>query len=459
MIQALIEIVGKDYVLTSSEDKEFYGKDRLKGTTPNPLAIVKPKTIEEVQKVVLLCHDQKIAIVPSGGRTGYAGGALAMNGEVVLSLERMNRILSVNQIDRTIITEPGVFLSQIHDAAKGVGLYYPVDLSSRGSCHIGGTIATNAGGIRVIRYGLTRDWVLGLKVVLANGELMTINGSLYKNQTGYDLRQLFIGSEGTLGIIVEATLKLTVPSKPGTVVLFGTDSTDSILKLLDLSKKYSLSLLAFETFDTESINLVITNAKLKNPWKQGYPAYALIEVETFDNTTNEIELFFEDAIKLGIVKDALLATNETQYKTFWSYRELISEVISKHEYPHKNDISVPVSNLPQFIEQAQITLKKHYPTFRMAIFGHIGDGNLHINILKPNDLKIFDFHTECKKVDEHLFSLVKKFNGSISAEHGIGVQKRDFLHYSRSETEISLMRSIKKVMDPDRILNPGKMLS
>ena len=442
-------------VLTTPGDLEHYGRDWTRRWTPAPLAIALPASIEEVQSIVCWANELSVALVPSGGRTGLSGGAVAANGELVLSLERMNRVLAFDVVDRTLTVQPGISLQAVHDAARSHGLLYPVDFAARGSCSIGGNIATNAGGIRVIRYGNTREWVAGLKVVAGNGELLEFNRSLVKNSSGYDFRQLMIGSEGTLGIVVEATLKLTDPALPSQVMLLALPDMQALMQVFALFRA-RLSLQAFEFFTDLALNHVLEHGA-QRAIDGDYPYYVVAEFDAVDEKTREVALAtFEYAVEQGWVSDGVLAQSDAQAAALWRLREGITESLAPHR-PYKNDVSVRVSAVPAFLHEMQALLTQEYPRVEVVWFGHIGDGNLHINVLRPADLDEAAFISQCDHVTKLLAATLHAHGGSISAEHGIGLVKRAYLESTRSVAEIALMKGVRKVFDPNGILNPGKL--
>jgi len=444
-------------VLTEPGDLEHYGRDWTRRWTPAPLAIVLPSSIEEVQAIVRWANKSNIALVPSGGRTGLSGGAVAANGELVLSLERMNRVLDFNAVDRTLTVQPGITLQAVHDVARGHGLLYPVDFAARGSCSIGGNIATNAGGIRVIRYGNTREWIASLKVVAGNGELLEFNRGLIKNSSGYDFRQLMIGSEGTLGIVVEATLRLTDPPLPSQVMLLALPDMDALMQVFALFRA-RLSLQAFEFFTDHALHHVLAHGA-QRAIDGNYPYYVVTEFDAVDESTQEIALAtFEQAVEKGWVSDGVLAQSEAQAAALWRLREGITESLAPHR-PYKNDVSVKVSAVPAFLHEMQALLAHEYPHIEVVWFGHIGDGNLHINVLRPDDLDEAAFIAQCEHVTKLLAATLKHHGGSISAEHGIGLVKRAYLESTRDAAEILLMKGVRKVFDPHGILNPGKLFT
>ncbi len=451
-IRAFIEPA---HVRTDPDSGLNYGRDWTRLHTPNPLAVVLPGTVEQVQQLVRYANEHRLALVPSGGRTGLSGGAVACQGEIVVSLERMNHIVHFDPTDRSVTCQAGVVTETVQNFARDHGLYYPVDFASRGSSQIGGNIATNAGGIKVIRYGLTRDWVSGLKVVTGRGDLLDLNRGLIKNASGYDLRHLFIGSEGTLGIIVEATLKLARPLREPQVMVLGAPDMDSVMSLYHVFRN-KMELNAFEFFSELALRHVL-NKGLTRPFDVATPYYVLIEFDNPEQLHTDTALaLFEHCAEQGWLADGVLSQSESQVQDLWRLREDISESIAGH-FPYKNDISMRISQVPAFLAEADALLAREYPDFEVLWYGHIGDGNLHINILKPADLEIAAFAQQCGNVSEHLFTLLQRHGGSISAEHGVGLTKKPYLHYTRDEVEMSYLRAIKQAFDPNGIMNPGKI--
>lgn len=456
LLESLKQLVEPSKVLTDKDSLENYGKDWTRIYTPNPLAIVFPKTIEEVQAIVRWANQHNIGLVPSGGRTGLSGAAVANNQEVVVAFDYMNKILDFNAIDREVVCQPGLVTKQLQTFAEEQGLYYPVDFASSGSSQIGGNIGTNAGGIKVIRYGMTRNWVAGLKVVTGKGDLLDLNKGLIKNATGYDFRNLFIGAEGTLGFVVEATIKLERKPSNLTVLVLGTPDFDSIMPVLHAFQN-KLDLTAFEFFSDKCLAKILDRGDIPAPFDNRYPFYALIELEAItENMKDEAMAVFEHCVEQGWVLDGVISQSEQQLQNLWRLREDISETIAPFT-PYKNDLSVTVSKVPAFLADIDNIVKADYPDFDVLWYGHIGDGNLHLNILKPANLDKEDFFAKCAVVNTKVFEVVEKYNGSVSAEHGVGLVKRDYLEYSRSATEIDYMRAVKAVFDPNNIMNPGKI--
>ena len=448
-----------DFLTQKPEELLVYGKDWTKVYPPKPSAIVFPRSTEEVSLFLKLCSTHKVAVVPSGGRTGLSGGAVASNGEVVLSLSKMNKMGVVDTLSQVVRVQAGAVTEAVHQHCAPHGLTWPVDFASKGSSHVGGNIATNAGGVKVIHYGMTRNWVLGLQVVTMNGEILELNGALEKNNTGMDLRQLFIGSEGTLGIVTEATLKLARLPHALDVFFFAVDDMGGALKLFHEARRAPFALMAFETLTHNCIEVVKKHMKLKAPFDKNYGAYVLMEVErpSSPDAQEVLDHWLSGLFEKGLVHDGVLAQSPREARDLWALREGTPESIFLESYPHKNDIALPVSSLENFVADMYAMFKRRHSGFEVYLFGHIGDGNLHVNTLKPKDMAQDDFLKQCYEADKDLFEIVQKYRGSISAEHGIGLLKKKWLQYSRTPVEIAILRSIKKALDPQGLLNPGKI--
>ena len=458
IIQELSAVLAPEQVAVDPASIETYGQDWTRFTPPAPTAIVFPRDTADVVAVVKCARRCQFALVPSGGRTGLSGGACAANGEVVVSMDKMNAISPVNLMDRTVTAGAGAITQNIQQAARDADLFYPVDFASSGSSQIGGNIATNAGGINVIRYGMTREWVAGLTVVTGKGEVLELNKGLMKNNTGLDFRHLFIGSEGILGFITEATLKLTAPPKDPTVLVLGLSDMSAIMAVLDRIQS-TTPLLAYEFFSELAVSKVVENAGVARPFETRTPFYALVEFES-ENDMTDAHVFeaVEQCMEEGWVIDAVMSQSVAQAKALWRLREDISETISKWT-PYKNDISSTVSKVPELLAAVDDVVHKNYPDWEVVWYGHIGDGNLHLNILKPENLQIEEFKERCNEVSTDIFDAIKTLGGSVSAEHGVGILKAPYLGYSKSDSEIDAMRAIKAIFDPDGILNPGKVFS
>ena len=458
IIQELSAVVTPEQVAVDPSSLETYGRDWTRFTPPAPTAIVFPRDTADVVAVVECARRCQFALVPSGGRTGLSGGACAANGEVVVSMDKMNDILPVNLTDRTVTVGAGAITQNVQQAARDANLFYPVDFASSGSSQMGGNIATNAGGINVIRYGMTREWVAGLTVVTGKGEVLELNKGLMKNNTGLDFRHLFIGSEGILGFITEATLKLTAPPKDPTVLVLGLSDMGAIMAVLDRIQS-TTPLLAYEFFSELAVSKVVEHAGVARPFETRTPFYALVEFER-ENIMTEAHVFeaVEQCIEEGWVIDAVMSQSVAQARALWRLREDISETISKWT-PYKNDISSTVSKVPELLAVVEDVVHENYPDWEVVWYGHIGDGNLHLNILKPENLQIEEFKERCNDVSAAIFEAIKTLGGSVSAEHGVGTLKAPYLGYSKSDSEIDAMRAIKAIFDPDGILNPGKVFS
>ncbi len=455
MIDALHEIFSSNRVKTDADSLAHWGRDWTRSFTVAPRAVVFPESIDEVVALVRLARANSYGLVPSGGRTGLSGGAVAGNGEIVVSFDRMNKILAFDPADRVVRCQAGVVTQALQQYAAERGLFYPVDFASSGSSQIGGNVSTNAGGIKVIRYGLTRDWVAGLTVVTGTGDVLTLNRGLVKNATGYDLRHLFIGAEGTLGFVVEVEIKLAAAPAPQTVMVLGVPRFQDVLAVLARFQQ-DIELSAFEFFSELALTKVMAHRKLRRPLATPANFYALVEFDASKDAA--AAAVFEACVEAGWVTDAVQSQSETQAKDLWQLREGISESIAPYT-PYKNDVSVRIAAVPGFLEEVDRVVNAAYPDFEVCWYGHIGDGNLHLNILKPAALDGAAFFERCHHISPRIFEIVQRHGGSISAEHGVGLLKRDFLGYTRSDAEIAAMRALKAVFDPDGVMNPGKLLT
>ena len=443
-------------IKTDNESLEHWGKDWTKHFAPTAAAIVFPKTTEQVQAIVLLANEHNVVLTPSGGRTGLSAGAVAANGEIVVSMDKMNRIGQFYPADRLVEIEAGVVTQQLQQFAESKDLYYPVDFASAGSSQIGGNIGTNAGGIKVIRYGMTRQWIMGLTVVTGKGDILQLNRGMVKNATGYDLRQLFIGSEGTLGFVTHAQIKLERQPQDLNVMVLGMDSFNDVMNVLSAFQA-QIDLTAFEFFDDVAIDKLMAHGQVQEPFESRTKFYTLLEFEApYEPIMDKAMAIFEECMEQGWVVDGVMSQSLAQAEELWKLREYISETISVFT-PYKNDVSVLISYVPEFITEIDHIVSSNYPDFEVCWFGHIGDGNLHLNILKPENMSKDDFFAECQIVNKYVFETVQKYGGSVSAEHGVGMTKKPYLNYSRSETEIDYLREVKKVFDPNNIMNRGKI--
>ena len=420
-----------------------------------PRAILRPRSTEEVSRALSLCHRAKVAVVPWGGRTGLVEGTFA-DKAIALSLERMNRVIEVDRMGATATVEAGCLLQALCERVEEEGLFFPLDLGARGSATIGGNISTNAGGNRVLRFGMMRDMVLGLEVVLADGTIVTSLNHLIKNNTGYDLKQLFIGSEGTLGVVTHAVLRLRPLPSSQNVAIVAVSEFAALPKLLRrVEKKLAGTLSAFEVMWEDFYNLVTTPpASGRAPVQKGYPYYVLIE-SLGGETGADGERFrqtLEAALEDGEITDAAIAKSQDECKKIWALRDDVAQVV-QFAPVFTFDVSLPIRHMEDYIAGVRSSLREKWPKSRVMVFGHMGDGNLHVIV------SVGEQNREMRHmVEMMIYQPLAACGGSISAEHGIGLQKRDYLPLSRSSEEISLMSRLKQMLDPDNILNPGKII-
>jgi len=471
MMQALIEqfgaVLGKQYVLTEDVDKVPYLTDWRKRYTGKALAVLLPKTTEEVANIVKLCAAHHVAIVPQGGNTGLCGGATPDDSgkQVILNLKRMNQIREIDAANQTITLEAGCILQAVQEKAAAQDFLFPLSLGAEGSCMIGGNLATNAGGTNVLRYGNTRDLCLGLEVVTAQGEIWNGIKGLRKDNTGYDLRDLFIGSEGSLGIITAAVMRLYPLPISQWTTLVATDNVASTIALLTLFQKRATSLLTgFEMMTQESLTLNEKHfPQMANPLKGNPPFTVLIELsdhESEEHVRKLLETILEEAFSGGLISDAVIASNLSQANAFWHMREHITLAQAEEGANLKHDITIPLSSLESFIQDTDSLIRQKYPGARIINFGHLGDGNLHYNIAPPLgvDPKTFNPNHE-KAIYELVYAQVERYQGSISAEHGVGQLKLAHLRAHKGTVAHDLMKTLKRALDPQNILNPHKVVS
>lgn len=433
-----------------------------RGKTPLVLA---PGSVEEVSKILALANKHRIAIVPQGGNTGLVGGQVPDDSglEIVLSLKRLNAIRSVDPAGGTIVAEAGVILQTLQEAADDVDRLFPLSLSSEGSCTVGGVLSSNAGGTAVLAYGNARDLVLGLEVVLADGTLWQGLRSLHKDNTGYDLKHLFIGAEGTLGVITAATLKLFPKPKAKAVALVATLSVEAAVNLLNRMKgRAGANLTAFELMSDMVMQMAFHHVDgARNPLSESYPFYCLIEVSLGDaeaQAEDALTDVLEAAFEAGEAVDAVIAQSMAQADDIWSLRHHLSEVQKFEGGSIKHDVSVPIGQVAELVARGTELAQQVSPGCRPAPFGHLGDGNLHFNISQPIGVEAEDFLSLWGDMNAAIHGLVTELGGSISAEHGIGRLKRDLLPSVKPAIELDLMHRVKQAFDPNCILNPGRVL-
>jgi len=459
LTKTLAGIVGHANVLAEAADLAPYLTDWRGRYQGQALCVVRPGNSAEVAAVVVACFDAGAAIVPQGGNTSLCGAATPddAGGAVVLSLSRLNRIVAVDPQNNTISVEAGCTLAAVQEAARAADRLFPLALASEGSCQIGGNLSTNAGGVQVLRYGNTRELTLGLQVVLPSGEIWDGRRGLRKDNTGYDLKQLFIGAEGTLGIITGAVLKLFPLPRTQTTCWLNVLSPAAAVDLLNSAKTaFDAQLTAFELISEASLGLVLKNIPdAARPTAAG-PWYILAEFSEADPAA--VERWLAGQMDAGDVTDAVVAHSESQAKRLWALRENISEAQKIEGISIKHDVAVPVSSIPVFLEQADAALERAFPGIRVVAFGHVGDGNLHYNLSKPDAQDNSTFIAAQPEVNRIVHDTVHALNGSISAEHGIGQLKREELLRYKSPGEIALMRTIKQALDPRGLMNPGKVV-
>ena len=466
VFQRIERVVGQAGWVRDPQLMQGYLTDWRNAYQGQAALVVRPATTEEVAEVVRICHDAQIALVPQGGNTGLCGGSIpdASGNQVVLSLTRMKRIRDIDLANETITVEAGVILRQLQDAASQAGRLFPLSLGAEGSCTVGGNLATNAGGTAVLRYGNMRELTLGLEVVLPDGRVWNGLRGLRKDNTGYDLKHLFIGSEGTLGIITAAVLKLFPATHSTATAWVALPSPQAAVDLIGHVRSLCADrLTGFEMMSRQSLDFVLDHvAGCTDPLEAKHPWYALIELrDTVPDASLAplLENGLAHAFELGWVIDAVLAGSQAQAAALWALREGISEA-QNHEGPSlKHDISVPVSRIPEFIERTDRALQQDFPGVRIVSYGHMGDGNLHYNISKPIGDADASFKAREQAIMQVIYRMTSTFNGSISAEHGLGQAKPEAAVRFKDPLEIELMRAIKRTLDPAGLMNPGKVFT
>jgi FAD/FMN-containing dehydrogenase len=458
--------VGPQGIFTEPAELEPYVNDWRGIYRGNAAAVVRPATTEQVAAVVRICAETKTPIVPQGGNTGMCGATVpnAKDNPVVIALGRMNRIRNVDPLNNTMTVEAGCVLANIQQAAADADRLFPLSLGAEGSCQIGGNLSTNAGGVNVLRYGNTRDLVLGIEAVLPDGRIWNGLRSLRKDNTGYDLKHMFIGAEGTLGIITGAVLKLFPRSSANATAWMAVPSPDAALNLFSLLRqRFGDRITAFEIISRDCLQLVLKHIPgTRDPLPAPHPWYVLTELgdaSPGDALRNELERTLEQAMEKILVIDATLAENQGQSKALWRIRESIPE--AARDEPgmlYRHDIAVAVGQIPAFIRDGQAALEKHFKGTHIICFGHLGDGNLHYNTYVEGRLRSDAAAREAHDVTTVIYDIVKQYKGSFSAEHGIGIAKVEELKRYKDPVEIDLMRTVKRALDPQGIMNPGKVL-
>lgn len=450
LIKKIATIVGDNGLITGTDVAQRQDAIMLGDSACQAQAIVRPATTDELSEVMKLCHAHGQPVVTHGGRSGLVGGTRTREGQLAISLERMNRIETIDSAGRVMTVQAGTCLQNVQDAAEEAGLFYPVDLGARGSASIGGTIATNAGGNRVLRYGMTRDSILGLEAVLADGTVISSMSQVIKNNTGYQLPQLFIGSEGTLGIVTRAVLRLRPKPLGEATALVAVSDFDDLSALLNAAEaSLGGSLSSFEVMWQNFYGLITKSPKHTPPLPASYPYYVILETQGKASDTEQanLEEFLGEALEQELLVDAVVAKSVADKDKIWAIRDDLEPLLNLKPL-HAFDISLPINTMHGYIDALRSQLDQRWPDNTCIVFGHLGDGNLHVIISagEPED-KV--------SIEELVYGGLKALNGSVSAEHGIGLDKKPYLHYSRSPQEIALMQTLKQAMDPQNILNPN----
>jgi len=462
LIDTLKARLGDASVLTAASDLEGHVTESRGLYRGEALAVVRPKNRDEVAFILQECAKAGVPVVPHGGNTGLVGGGVPFGG-VVLSLTRLDRIREIDPVNATITVEAGCILKAVQDAASDAGYIFPLSLASEGSCRIGGNLATNAGGTAVLRYGNMRDLTLGLEVVLANGRIWDGLKGLRKDNTGYDLKDLFIGSEGTLGVITAAVLKLFPKPHARVTAFIGCASPYEALKVFQrLREAAGDQLTAFEYIPEFGLEIVLKHAAgAVRPLAEKHNSYALIELSSPQEADlqGQLEVVLGEAFEEGLVQDAVIGSSEAQSQALWSLRESLSEVQGREGGSIKHDVAVPVSRVAEFIDVATKACEAEMPGVRVCAFGHFGDGNIHFNLSQPVDMDKGAYLAQWERFNRIVHDIVHGMNGSIAAEHGIGLIKRDEMALYKDPVALDLMRSLKRALDPQNILNPGKVVA
>ena len=464
-IEEIQAIVGPAGLITSPVEVAPYATDWRKRYLGKPAAVVRPASTAEVAGVVRACADSRTAIVPQGGNTGLCGAATpdSSGSQIVLNLSRMNRVRAIDTRNNTMTVDAGCVLAKLQNTAKEAGRLFPLSLAAEGSCEIGGNLSTNAGGTAVLRYGNARELVLGLEVVLPSGEVWEGLRGLRKDNTGYDLKQLFIGAEGTLGVITAAVLKLFPLPKSHATAVVALQSPEKALALLERAlEACGERLTGFELFSDFCLSLVLKHFRdTTAPFRHRFPHYVLMELsdtQSGEGVRDLVESMLEAALGEKSILDAAVAQSETQARDFWKLREFISEA-QAHEGPNiKHDVSIPISRIADFISATDAELARAHTGVRMVTFGHLGDGNLHYNVSASEGVAPDVFVRNTAAINRIVHDSVARFGGSISAEHGLGQLKREEIQRYKSPLELELMRKLKRALDPNGIMNPGKVL-
>jgi FAD/FMN-containing dehydrogenase len=462
LLRRFAAIVGEKYAITDPASLEPFlieGRGLYHGRTS---MLLRPGSVAEVQSILKLANETRTPLVPQGGNTGLVGGQIPFDGELILSLTRLDKIREVDPASNTMTCEAGVVLANAQEAAAAADRLFPLSLGAEGSCTIGGNLSTNAGGTGAVAYGIARDLVLGLEVVLADGRIMNLLSKLKKNNTGYDLRHIFIGSEGTLGIITAAVVKLFPRPRALETAFVGVPAPAAAVKLLNLAQtRVGGAVTSFELIVRDVIEFALKHAHgARDPLADKHPWYVLMEASSQhgEGLRESVEQWLAEGSAQGLVEDATIAASLDQAKAFWHLRHILPEAQKPEGGSIKADVSVPVASVPQFLEEASAAAKAIIPSCRPVPFGHLGDGNVHFNVSQPVGADTAQFLARWAEVNDAVNKIVLKYNGSISAEHGIGKLKRESLTKVKDPVALELMRGLKRMLDPNGILNPGKVL-
>ena len=457
IITSLIKILGSSFVFTDEETRKNYGHDETEDYNFPPQVVVKPATVEEVSAIMKLANEHKIPVTPIGARTGLSGGALSIHGGIGLSMERFNKILTIDEQNLQVIVEPGVITQVLREAVATKNLFYPVDPSSMGSCWIGGNIAENSGGARAVKYGVTKDYVLNLQVVLPNGEVIWTGANTLKNSTGYNLTQLMVGSEGTLGVITKIVLKLIPKVNHNVLMLIPFYKAEQACEAVSAIFRAGIVPSALEFVERDAIDWTLKYMDdISVPVGEKIQAHLPIEVDG-----NYPDVLFQEAEKISEVveqfeiDEVLFADSEEQKNALWKLRRGVAEAVKSNSVYKEEDTVVPRYELPKLLKGVKEIGAKY--GFQSVCYGHAGDGNLHINIVKGN-MTDENWKTEVPKGITEIFELTVQLKGTLSGEHGIGYVQKDYMSIAFSQMELELMKGIKKVFDPNHIMNPGKIL-
>lgn len=456
LLHELATFLAPNQIITDRDVCHTYATDWSGEAGDLPIAVLRPKTTEEVSQILALCNRLGCAVVPQGGMTGLAGGATVRGTAVALSLDHLHGVIELDADSATLTAWAGTPLEVLQTVADDAGFLFALDLGARGSCQIGGNVATNAGGNRVIRYGMARDLVLGLEVVQADGTVLSMLNKMAKNNAAFDLKHLFIGSEGTLGVITKVIVKLHPKVNGANTALLALSDFNAVTQLLRYSQQALSGLVsAFEVMWQDYYSAATTVGGKRAPLPATYPIYVLMDMQSADPQATEaqFEAVLEHAFTEGWVWDAVIAQSQGDTNDLWALRDAVSELLPHYAPIINFDISFPISRIGQAVEELKQALSASYPDVNALFFGHVGDGNIHLSVGPvPNNDKAIEY-----AIEKQCYEIAQRYQGSVSAEHGIGLHKKPWLHYSRTESELALMRSLKRTLDPNGILNPGKV--